>query len=509
MYGSNRFKELLDKYINRPLILYGDPDLDGLMSLKLMCEFFDFLGKDYKYFVNEHRYHGFTLPINSLRGYLVVAADFAITEKEMQVLVDNDIAVLSTDHHEIQDVFIDVKGLAEGVVLNNQYIFEPEDNRYLSGAGVFYELACELYPEFKTNDRDAMVGITLLSDIRPTESSKAKKYLKATYSVNTEAGYFKYLIENTITSDYDFGAPKFDRNYIDFTFSPVINALLRFNKTNDAVDFILGKGIDKSLGCRKMQQELVSAMTDRCYKLELPNIAILAVNDTSFLDFKEVMISDFIGLLCSDYKDKHCGKSTLGFVISNGAVVRASFRGKYDDVHYLTGFRHLDIRAEGHANAFGIRDFSPTQDLWVQLNDLIGDLESNHKRTATILPINNLAIALTQHGANMSLNNCYVRDCFRYFFKYEGTNAKIMKITYKRTEFTEEDYLSGVEPDYESKGIKYKNVLDSSGNPIPKYIEYVIDGRKVKSFGVLVEDGLILPILEKGYMQLYVRPMIE
>ena len=38
-----------------------------------------------------------------------------------------------------------------------------------------------------------------------------------------------------------------------------------------------------------------------------------------------------------------------------------------------------------------------------------------------------------------------------------------------------------------------------------KYLEYLVDGRKVKSFGVPIEEGLILPIVEKGYINLYIR----
>ena len=76
-------------------------------------------------------------------------------------------------------------------------------------------------------------------------------------------------------------------------------------------------------------------------------------------------------------------------------------------------------------------------------------------------------------------------------------------------EFSNEDYASGLKPDVRNRGVDYKYVRDTDGNPIVKYIEYLVDGRKVKSFGDRIEDGLILPILEKGYMQLYVRGILK
>ena len=153
MVGQELFKELFDKYKEtRRILLYGDPDGDGLMSLLLMCQWCDMQGLEYTYYVNDDRYHGFTLPASKLDGYLVIAADFAITEKEMQYLVDNNVVVLSTDHHTCQKEFLDVRNEEKGtrgIVINNHYPFEPETDEVLSGAGVFYELICSLYPEFK------------------------------------------------------------------------------------------------------------------------------------------------------------------------------------------------------------------------------------------------------------------------------------------------------------------------------------------------------------------------
>ena len=71
MFGADLFKSLFEKFKNRPILVYGDPDSDGLISLKLMCDFCDMFGLKYKYFVNEHRHHGFTLSPSVLNGYLV------------------------------------------------------------------------------------------------------------------------------------------------------------------------------------------------------------------------------------------------------------------------------------------------------------------------------------------------------------------------------------------------------------------------------------------------------
>lgn len=473
-----------------------------------MCQFADMLGLSYTYYVNSNRYHGFELSLEDLRGYMVIASDFAITAEEVKAIVDNDIVLLSTDHHDIQDTFIDYVGeTAEGIVINNQYPFEPEEDRYQSGAGVFYELICSLYPEFKSKEREALIGVTLLSDMRPIENRKAERYLKTTYSTNPEEGYVYYLISSCLNSDFGFGVPKFDRNFIDFNLTPTINALLRADMTSEAIQFILGGGL-VHYDARGLQKQLVSDMYSRADIYPFNNVVFLIVNASNFIDYT-VKISNYIGLFCNDYKDKHEGVSVLGLVTENGQVVRASFRGRYDDIHYQSAFRNMGIRAEGHAGAFGIRDFTPDIDTWYQIDDLIGDLESEHKTTITIINASNLAFVLNRDGARIALENCYVRDMYRTYLRYTGTNAKVVRQTYKMEEFTDEDYRNGIKPDITSRGVDYKYLRNDSGKPITKYLEYLVDGRKVKSFGVDIKDGLILPILEKGYMQLYVRSSLS
>lgn len=508
MQGSQRFKEIFEKYKSRPVLLYGDPDPDGLFSLLLMAQFCDMMGIKYQYFVNSRRYHGFQLKVSSIEGYLVIASDFAIKRDEIQFLVDNNVTILSTDHHDVKDEFIDIVGdTSEGIVINNQYSFEPDGDRYLSGAGVFYELICSIYPEFASKERQAIVGITLLTDLRQIENNKARQYLKATYSIDSTQGYANYLIKSTVESDYGFGVPKLDRNFIDYTLSPCINALLRADRTDEAIEFILGAGMRPNT-TRSTQRSLVSEMELRAQILQYPSLHILSVNTSDFYDFS-MDITGYIGLFCSDYKDRHNNVSTLGFVIDNGKVVRASFRGRYDDVHYLAGVQNLGIDADGHPPAFGIKNLTPSMELFQDLSDLVTELDENHQRTYKIVESSNLAIVLTQRGMTMAMENCYVRDMYRTYIKYTGKNIKIKRQTYRTEEFSMEDYASGTKADVVSGSTKFKYVLDAQGNPLPKYIEYLVDGRTVKSFGVSVEEGVILPMLEKGYLTLYVRSALE
>lgn len=469
-----------------------------------MCNFADMLGLKYSYYVNENRFHGFNIPASKLKGFLVISSDFGITAEEVENLVDNDVVLLSTDHHECQDTFIDIKKeTAEGIVINNQYPFEPEEDRYLSGAGVFFELICSLYSEFDTAERRALVGITLLSDVRQIENKKARQYLKTTYTMDTSCGYVKYLIDSTVSDSFNFGTPKLDRNFIDYTLNPCINALLRADKTNEAIKFILGEGLSLH-GIRDYQRSIQELIQSRMHVLKMNNLHVISINAMDFLDIN-ANLTNYVGYVCGKYKDENHGVSTLGFVYENGKILRTSFRGKYDDITYRTSFLNIGLKARGHKGAFGLVDFKPTEETWITLDDIVSDLEAEHSNTATTLECSNLGIVMVQKGMKIATENCYVRDMYRTYIKYTGKNAKIVKQTYKMAQFTQEDYTNMIKPDKIINGNYYKYLLDANNNPIPKYIEYLIDGRKVKSFGVSIENGVIMPMLDKGYISLYIK----
>ena len=512
MIGLDKAKKIIDENIHkRPVLLYGDPDVDGLISLLFLTQLCEMKGVKYSYYVNNHRFHGFTQDPLALSGYLVISADFAITQEFMQSLVDNDVMIASFDHHEVQSELINVKSStgAEGIVINNQYPFEPEENQYNSGAGVVYEAFCEMYPEFKSDEREALVGLTLLSDVRPIENNaNARKYLKKLYTSDTTKGYIGYLVSSTKDNDYGFGVPKLDRNYVDFTLSPRINSMLRFDRTSEAIDFIFGKGI-QSENFKDKQKSFVDVMLMRGKYLRLNNIHIIAFDAHDFTDYRDADITNFIGLCCSRHKDNNGNVSTLAFSMENGRVTRASFRGKYSDIPYRHSFKQIGIDAQGHNSAFGIQSFNPTVETWQSLDDVISDLEYMHKPTETIIEIPNLSSFALQKGLRVAQENCYVRDIYRTYIKYTGVNAKIVRETYKYEPFSDEDYMNGKKPDKVVKNEYYKYVLDVYGNPVPSYIEYLIDGKTVKSFGVNVYEGIILPIMDKGYIAFYVRSNVN
>jgi single-stranded-DNA-specific exonuclease len=519
--GISDYRRILNKYKNRPLLLYGDPDVDGLYSLKLEVDFAEqILGRtDYKTWVNDNRDHGFLKPVEELRGYLVITADFNISKAKLQELVDSDVVVLATDHHDIAEEddaseFIHVTSNStgcEGILICNQYTFEDPEKRYQSGAGVFYEVISKLYPDFATQEHRAMVGITLLSDVRHIGNADSRTYLKDLYKKSVQVGYFKWLMSayySGMRKDYQFGAPRLTRNFIDFSLSPFINSMLRYGMKAEAVDFVLGKSAPVG-NIQADQKELVGLMLEKSHPLTLSNLHVICIGSNAFAD-QNIPLESFIGAVCSKYKDNHKNVTTLGLTIRHGVVTRASVRGKYKDVDYKMIFQSLGVDARGHKDAFGIKNFKPDRDgkIFNELNYQIADAELvQHHTNPTVIDVNNMMFTIMNRGSQDATENTYLVNEDRIYYRYTGDNYSITASRYKERELTENDILRGEIPDRVDPRTnrKFKIERDSDGNKQYKYIEYNVDGKIVKSFGVLLEDGLILPMLDRGYITLYVQ----
>lgn len=471
--GTEKAFRLLMENRDRPIVYIADPDVDGLFSALLMCRFLGVYGIEYSVYINDNRRHGLFLDIDSLDGYMVIGADFAIKEQQIEEIKQKDIVLINIDHHSIKSQKLIEWG--QGVVINNQYPFESDEKRYLSGAGVVFEVLCEWDSRFKTHEHFAIVGITLLSDIRPIENKLARRYLDFTYSISEDNEYFNYLISNTMKENYEnytFGYPRMDRNYIDYSFSPRINSMLRYNESYEALDFIFGRGMSTE-DKRNAQREFVTYLADcaRIVKNTHCNIAVVDYEDLDefmLMQFENPEPSNFIGYACSQIKGM--GNSTLILLIKDGEIARGSFRGKYDDIDYLSFFRGIGVEAEGHKSAFGIISIDINEDTIDNINKGIRELEKGHKPTIRIVDVNNLSMFCSNRGSRVADNNNYVRDTYRTFIRYTGNN-----------------YFKRKDGD--------------------SYIEYDVDGHVVKCFDpdLNPSNAYIVPITEKGYVKMYLR----
>lgn len=484
-------------------LVYYDPDVDGLFSGKLACNFLDAFGRHYTKYINQNRAHGFFYDdIASLRGKTVIAVDFAITPDKLELLRQNGVLLINIDHHSIKSdklvtYSFDGSSQIDGVVINNQYSFEPEEQRYLSGAGVVFYVLSHLVSGFDCEVNRALVGLTLLSDIRPLENELARNFLHTCYTCRHP--YMKYLVDATKAErDFTFGVPRMERNYVDYTFSPKMNALFRLNMGQTAIELADGVLPRFSLdSVRDKQNEIrdyiyTNVITPFVKKPELlktcgnevvtyPTVGgtALGLRNLGVYNIAPVLydgkysVSNFIGLTCSHIKGN--GKSCMVYVGDENNIERGSFRGRFDSVDYLSVFRRhgFEGHCDGHTVAFGILPSKLSDVDFGALSAEIGQLEAQAELTEyanRIVPVSNMSTFLhSDMLRDIAMTNIYVRDSYRVYLQYMGTNA-------------------------------VKNVKG-------KLFEFNIDGVIVKCFNddLDTRNGHILPIYDRGQLTFYLK----
>ena len=515
-------KRELDKGKDAKILVYYDPDIDGLFAGLLVEQYLEKLGvrgPNYKYFLNSDRQHGFKLTDNllaQLKGYTIVAVDFSITKEEFDRILKAGINLVNIDHHEIdvhnytnsdRDFVCSRYNDSYGVIINNQYACEPKEFKFLSGAGMVYYFLKYVSRYLHVSldvDFPAMVGITLLSDIRELESKEARSFLRYTFSSDSE--YMKYL-QWLVTSELSahqrfspFGVPCISRDFIDFTFSPVINAMLRANKGYEALNLLRGndeaihywRDNNTLLTFRDTQKKIISAIMREVDESEnMPgsltkkydNMMVCCL-PTTFEPIPGFNISNYIGVACSKIKDED--KTGVIFVVdANHIVKRGSVRGGQDGVDYLTIFQNNGVPSAGHHNAFGIL---PCDISKINFDKISKDIEiaekeamKNKRNTRSVFEVRQLDIFVKSPAIKKICKyNSLSRDNHRIYLKFIGD----------------------VEDTNRVKRAKYSD----------KFTRYMIDNVCVNCYdpSIDIKDALILPSLDNNkYVRCTLRPGFE
>ena len=396
LQGVDLAKQVLANGLARgyPIVLKGDPDVDGLMAWYVGAKMLQKAGYSFHSCVNTDRRHGlveeelvkkerswrqydYYIPTEYHQNEIIINVDSSISAEEMLQLTSQGNFVISLDHHEVEgsplfpnqqywstteETGDGVSLIGEAVLINNQYEFEPEELKFWSGTGVVLNALSKILEVEIETEWVAMHGVTLLSDVRDIENPLAREILKVTFETPLlEMPTLRKLTQvcqAEVPTAFQRYPEKLDRTFVDFSLSPYINASYQLNLSEYLFRLCIQTDFFYSLPAKTIRTRILNHMKDYLKVTELENLVILAIDvaeipetsDSKEYNFK---YTSFLGLIANQYL-RDLGKTVLIAAVENGKWLRGSVRGFHSEVEYRDFFEHHNFDAQGHKGAFGL-----------------------------------------------------------------------------------------------------------------------------------------------------------
>ena len=284
---------------------------------------------------------------------LVITVDNGIAQnREVAYLLENDIDVLITDHHQPngntpKNVFI----------IDAFYNNDNENNKGLCGAGVAFKLAMTLLDRYPEIDIDEMyyrymihVAIATITDSMPMTKENIQyvynglQLLKDGYG-STAMNYYKEYNANTELTPKDLA----------FGIGPQLNACGRMNNTGLAIDYLFSDDEDVEdlyndivviNDERKSKTKEAIKTAEKTMDINSPSI-VLALNN----------VSGIAGIIASDLSSRF-GKCTIIFSSHGNNKYLVGSARSTGRINILNLLRELDtdavVKVGGHSSACGV-----------------------------------------------------------------------------------------------------------------------------------------------------------
>jgi single-stranded-DNA-specific exonuclease len=361
--------------------IYGDYDVDGVISTTIMLDFFNTIGVKVNHIIPNRFEHGYGLStkiVDLINEGLVITVDNGISAYEASVkLKEKNIDLIITDHHTVGAKI----PIALAIVNPKQHDcnFEFKD---ICGAQVAWYLCAAIKKEMNldvnmTNFLD-LLCVAIIADIMPMTAlnyTMVKQGLKKIKTSSREA--FKKL--NEIMSKEIFVSDD-----VGFFIAPKLNSAGRMDDASVALSFLLSKTsfaaneglslLEELNNYRKTLQEEISKKAD----------AKTDINDNAVVVWGENWHEGVIGIVASKLSNSH-KKPAFIFSIHNG-IAKGSARANANINLYdiITKAAHLLLGYGGHKNAAGL---SLKAENLEEFKSIINEELENSKEDLHIEPI--------------------------------------------------------------------------------------------------------------------------
>jgi single-stranded-DNA-specific exonuclease recJ len=300
----------LAKLKKEKIVIYGDYDVDGISGVAYLVIMLRKLGLNVDYYIPNRVHEGFGInrsTINFLKRRdtkLFITVDISINSREeITLLKKNGIDIIVTDHHRQTTVCDEME-----ILTINPKISKSYPNKYLSGSGVAFKVACAIYERLGMSkkilyDYLDIVMIGTVADVVPMVNENRFIIKKGLNNIKkTKIKGLKYIInylkinpKNITTSD------------IGFLIAPIFNALGRIDNSKIVVNFFIQEDDFKLISIieemkrankirRYLENEIYNEIEEKIQRLNRPKYIFMKSRSWH---------SGVVGVVCSRISIKY------------------------------------------------------------------------------------------------------------------------------------------------------------------------------------------------------------
>ena len=255
----------------RPILVWGDFDVDGQTSTTILVETLHSLGAQVAYHIPLRESEGHGVSPTVLQGYLaeqpylVLTCDTGISAAAAaETARERGVPLVITDHHDLPE------NLPHAAAIINPKLGSPAHAFYsLSGAGIAFKLAGALLREngrMEAVDRlRDLAALGLVADLAELRG-EARYLVQSGLSVLRSPSRLGLL---ALCERLELNPARINEEHIGFLLAPPLNALGRLADANLAVEFLTTKDMARARALALHLQGLNERrkfLTDQVYK---------------------------------------------------------------------------------------------------------------------------------------------------------------------------------------------------------------------------------------------------
>lgn len=340
------------------IIVYGDYDVDGLMSSSILYLYLKKINANVDIFIPK-REDGYGLNKNSIKklyeekeASLIVTVDTGTTAKGIDLYCKElNIDLIITDHHEVIDDKLPNESYA---IINPKLIEQEHDLRYLSGSGISYFIVRALNSKVKKKENlinyKVLSAIATISDMVPLIGNNriiVKEGISLLYE--TDIAGLNILLDSMNFFDYP------NANNLAFNLIPILNSAARMNQSDVTLNLLTENNLLSYAHAESLKKINIKRKEESNKMYE---VAFNIVKDKKF-DKYIILESDhfksgFVGLIANKISEEFILPT---IVLSESETnFKASCRSNIVSINFLDLIKRLDpylINGGGHKEACG------------------------------------------------------------------------------------------------------------------------------------------------------------